>query len=206
MRLLLVRHGETTWNAAQRYQGQSDVPLSQRGHQQAAALARVITTETVHALYASDLQRAWATALAVATPLGLQVHKEPRLREITFGQWEGMTTPEIQARDGATLALWRTDPTRIAPPGGETLQQVAARVRSALDALMSTYQEQTIMLVAHSGTLRVLLCLALGFPAQAYRRFALNPTSLSELYITDQEAVLTRLNDTRHLSEVNRAG
>ena len=206
MRLLLVRHGETAWNAEQRYQGQSDVPLSQRGHEQAAALARVLTAETIHALYASDLQRAWATALAVATPLGLPVHKEPRLREITFGQWEGMTTAEIQARDAETLALWRTDPARIAPPGGETLQQVATRVRAAFDSLIATYQEQTIMLVAHSGTLRVLLCLALGFPVQAYRRFALNPTSLSELYISDQGAVLTRLNDTRHLTEVDRAG
>jgi alpha-ribazole phosphatase len=201
MRLLLVRHGETVWNAEARLQGRTDLPLSPLGRQQASALAGVVVTETVHALYASDLRRAWETAEILADPLGLQVQPEPRWREMAFGDWEGLTFAEIQQRDAAALAAWQADPMRIAPPGGETLAQVSERVGAALAGLIATCQERTAVLVAHGGPLRVLLCLALGLPPQAHwRQFMLTPGSLSELYLEAQGAVLMRLNDTHHLT------
>ena len=201
-RLLLVRHGETAWNAAGRFQGHMDVPLSPHGRQQAAALARTLAAEPVHAVYASDLQRTWETALILAAPAGLQVQQEPRLREITFGHWEGLTLAEIEQHHATALAAWRADPMQVAPPGGETLAQVTNRVQAAMAHLVAIGQEYTVVLVAHGGSLRVLLCLALGLPPRAYRQFALAPGSLSELYIDQQDAVLTRLNDTHHLSGV----
>jgi alpha-ribazole phosphatase len=202
-RLLLVRHGETTWNAEGRLQGQTDVPLSPRGRCQAVALARVLAAETVHALYTSDLQRARDTALILAGSLGLPVHIEPGLREMAFGHWEGLTYDAIEQRDAATLAAWYADPVQVAPPGGESLAQVTRRVKAVLACLASACQEHTAVLVAHGGPLRVLLCLALGLPPQTHWQFVLAPGSLTELRLDAQGTVLLRLNETRHLTGGN---
>ena len=149
MRLLLVRHGETIWNAEGRFQGQTDLPLSPRGRRQAAALAPVIATQMVHALYASDLQRAWETASILAAPLGLPVQQEPRWREMAFGAWEGLTFADLQLQHAAALAAWQGDPMQVAPAGGETLTQLCDRVRAALACLLSVSREYTVVLVAH---------------------------------------------------------
>lgn len=201
VRLLLVRHGETAWNTAGRFQGQTDLPLSTAGQCQAKALGRALTAERVHALYSSDLQRTWETARIIAASLHLTVQPEPRLREMAFGHWEGLTFAEIQQRDPHTLAAWQADPEHMAPPGGETLLQVTDRVRTALHRLVSHCQEETVVLVAHGGPLRILLCLALGLASRAYWQFAITPGSLSELQVYEQGAVLTRLNDTHHCNE-----
>lgn len=202
VRLLLVRHGETAWNAAGRFQGQTDMPLSPIGQRQAEALARLLLAEGIEALYSSDLQRAWETADCIATTLGLPVQPEPRLREMAFGHWEGLTFAETQQRHSDALAAWQDDPMHIAPPGGETLLQVADRVNAVLQQMVTVYQTQTVVLVAHGGPLRVLLCLGLGLPARAHWQFVVTPGSLSELSLSDQGAILIRLNMTHHLDEV----
>ncbi len=203
VRLLLVRHGETAWNAAGRFQGHTDVPLNATGKRQAVALTRLMAVETVHALYVSDLQRAWESARMIAAPLGLTAQPEPRLREMAFGRWEGLHYTEIQHSDAQALAAWQADPMQVAPPGGETLTQVTDRVRAALDRIAGSCQEHTAVLVAHSGPLRVLLCLALGLPSQSHWQFSVAPGSLSELYLYEQGATLTRLNHTHHLNEAD---
>ena len=199
VRLLLVRHAATAWTVQGRFQGQTDVPLSPPGQRQGADLARRLTEETIHVLYASDLQRAWETAQAIATPHALRVQSEPRLREIAFGRWEGLTYTEIQQCDAARLAAWERDPLHIAPPGGETLLQMAERVRATYASVVATAQDKTVGLVAHGGPLQVLLCLALGLPPQAYWQFTMAPASVSELCVYEQGAILTSLNDTHHL-------
>jgi len=206
MRLLLIRHGETVWNAEGRFQGQTDVALSPRGEQQAAALARVIESEAVDVFYASDLQRAWQTALILADALGVPLHQEARLREMAFGRWEGLTYTELQQCDADRLAAWQADPSRTAPPGGETLLQITERVNAALQTILATEHAHRVALVAHSGPLRVLLCLALGFDVRSYWRFVLAPASLSELQVSAAGAVLTRLNDTHYLTELKHDG
>ncbi|MGE3537053.1 MAG: histidine phosphatase family protein [Candidatus Tectimicrobiota bacterium] len=199
-RLLLMRHGATAWTAAGRFQGQTDVPLSTVGQQQVAALAQRLSTETLQCVYASDLQRAWETAQAIASRQSLTLHAEPRLREIAFGGWEGSTYGELQQRDPERLAAWERDPLQVPPPGGETLGQLTERVRAVYTALCALPQDMSIGLVAHGGPLQVLLCLALGLPALAYWQFAMAPASLSELCVYRQGAILTRLNDTHHLA------
>jgi alpha-ribazole phosphatase len=199
VRLLLVRHAATAWTAQGRFQGQTDVPLSPHGHRQVADLARRLRTETIHVLYASDLQRAWETAQAVATPHALRVQPEPRLREMAFGRWEGLTYAEMRQRDATGLAAWERDQLHIAPPGGETLLQLSERVRAAYTSIVSAGQDKTVGLVAHGGSLQVLLCLALGLPPQAYWQFAMAPASLSELCVYEHGAILISLNETHHL-------
>jgi alpha-ribazole phosphatase len=194
MRLLLVRHGETAWNVAGRLQGQSDPPLTACGQRQARALARVLATNTVQAVYSSDLRRTQQTADSIATGCKLSVHHDARWREMAFGRWEGLTWNEIQQCDSATLAAWQADPWHSAPPQGETLAQLHDRVRAAWSCLVAVHAAHNVVLVSHGGPLRLLLCATLGLAAQAHWRFMLDPGSLSELRLDERGAVLTRLN------------
>jgi 2,3-bisphosphoglycerate-dependent phosphoglycerate mutase len=204
VRLLLVRHAATAWTAQGRFQGQTDIPLSPHGRRQATALAQRLMAETLHMLYASDLQRAWETARAIAAPHALPVHAEPRLREMAFGRWEGLTYAEMQQQDAQSLAAWERDQLHSAPPGGETLLQMTQRVRAAYVSILVAGQDKTVGLVAHGGPLQLLLCRALGLPPQAYWQFALSPASLSELCVYEKGAILTCLNDTHHLGTLSQ--
>jgi len=204
VRLLLVRHAATDWTAQGRFQGQTDIPLSPHGRRQATALAQRLMAETLHMLYASDLQRAWETARAIAAPHALPVHAEPRLREMAFGRWEGLTYAEMQQQDAQSLAAWERDQLHSAPPGGETLLQMTQRVRAAYVSILVAGQDKTVGLVAHGGPLQLLLCRALGLPPQAYWQFAMSPASLSELCVYEKGAILTCLNDTHHLGTLSQ--
>ena len=204
VRLLLIRHAATAWTAQGRFQGQTDIPLSPHGRRQATALAQRLMAETLHMLYASDLQRAWETAQTIAAPHALHVHAEPRLREMAFGRWEGLTYAEMQQQDAQSLAAWEHDQLHSAPPGGETLLQMTERVRAAYVDMLAAGQDKTVGLVAHGGPLQLLLCLALGLPPQAYWQVAVSPASLSELCVYEQGAILTCLNDTHHLCTLSR--
>jgi len=206
LRLLLIRHGETHWNAAARFQGRSDVPLNPRGRQQAAALARALAGEAISILYASDLQRAWETAQAIADCCGLTAQPEPRWREMSFGGWEGFTYRDIERCDHGALTAWQADPSQVSPPQGETLTQVASRVRESYDEMVCKHMGHTVALVAHGGPLRILLCLALGLPLRAHWQFTIDLGSISELRIYAQGAILTRLNATHHLDEASDDG
>ena len=202
MRLILVRHGETGWNAENRYQGATDVPLSARGQAQAKALAARLASGALDAIYSSDLQRAWETAARIAASHALQVLMEPRLREMSFGTWEGMTYEEIQRLDPQALAEWMADPLTVAPPRGESLAHLATRIGEMLDDMMELARDETVVLVAHGGSLRVLLCLAMGLDPNAHWRFELSPGSISELHLYRGGAILSLLNDQHHLKRV----
>jgi alpha-ribazole phosphatase len=204
VRLLLIRHAATAWTAQGRFQGQTDIPLSPHGRRQATALAQRLRAETLHLLYASDLQRAGETARAIAASHALHVHAEPRLREMAFGRWEGLTYAEIQQQDAQSLAAWEQDQLHNATPGGETLLQMTERVRAAYAEMLTIGQDKTVGLVAHGGPLQLLLCLALGVPPQAYWQFAVSPASLSELCVYGPKAILIRLNDTHHLCTLSQ--
>lgn len=204
MRLILVRHGETTWNAQQRYQGATDVPLSAQGQLQAQRLAARLAVEAVDLIYSSDLKRASQTAAEMAVRHGLQVVTEPRLREMSFGVWEGLTHSEIRERHAQAFARWEDDPLETAPPGGESLVQLATRVGGLLDDLNGLGDTGTVLLVSHGGPLRVLLCLALGLEPGAHWRFRLDPGSISKLHLYSEGAIVTLLNDRYHLAGDDR--
>lgn len=205
-RMLLVRHGETVWNAARRFQGATDVPLSERGRAQAGAVAEALAErlagEPLHAILTSDLQRAYDTAALIAERQSGKISPDPRLREIGFGDWEGLTYDEIQQRDPDTLARWLADCWQTTPNGGEPFGAFIARVRDLLEELRTRRAEETVLLVAHGGPLQVLLCLALGLQPQARWQFRLDPASLSELWLYQEGAILTLLNDQHHLKEL----
>lgn len=171
-----------------------------------AALARRLAGEEIHAVYASDLQRARETATIIAAHHKLPVRADPRLREIDFGAWEGLTYDEIRQHYHQALAAWQADPMSVGPPGGEAMEDVVTRVHAALDAIARAHQDQTVLLVAHGGSLQTLLCLALDMVPRARWQFRLSSASLSELNLYEEGAILTLLNDTHHLAEVEDEG
>ncbi len=201
LRLFLVRHGETIWNATGRYQGHADVPLSEAGYAQAAALARHLAEEHLDVIYTSDLSRAHATAKAIAAPHNLPLRLDPRLREMSFGEWEGMTFAQMEAEFPDQVSWWNADRLNRAPPGGETLGDGAAHVQSMLEDVLRQHQDQTVVLVAHGGTLRLLLCLLLNKPPREFWQFHMDNTALSEIEWGRLGPRIRRLNDTHHLNE-----
>ena len=203
-RLILVRHGQTDWNVELRYQGQTDVPLNDIGQAQVEALGRRLASEHLDAIHASDLQRAWSTAEAVAAHHEIDVQPDARLREILIGEWEGLTYAEMQARDPERLARWFEDPARVSSPGGETVEQLAARMGAVLEELRAGDEESTVLLASHGGALRVMLCLALGMPPAERWRLRLDGASVSELHLYKEGAILTLLNDTHHLAGIGQ--
>ena len=131
-KLLLIRHGETAWNAEHRIQGQLDIPLSPLGILQSARLAECLANEPIDAVYSSGQSRAWLTAAPLAARLGLEVIAEPRLRERSFGIFEGLTLDEIAERYPAEFMKWRERDPAWRPEGGESGQQLIDRVLSAV--------------------------------------------------------------------------
>ncbi len=153
-RLLLVRHGQSAWNAESRWQGWADPPLSDLGEAQAAALASALAPSEFQGVVSSDLERARRTAVIAAQSLGLTVEVEPALRERDVGAWSGLTTPEIERRWPHQLAAWRSG-RLVAPPEGESDDTMAVRVVEALHRLV-TRPEDSLLVVTHGGLIRLV--------------------------------------------------
>ena len=201
LRILIARHGETDWNKAGRFLGQSDVGLNRAGWRQAAALARRLAHEDIQAIYTSDLPRAQETARIIHSQFSCELCEDPDLREISYGAWEGITDHEIRQQDPQVLAVWEADWERQAPPGGERLAELEQRVRTFLEKIRAGDDERTVLIVAHGGPLQVLICHVLGLSGRMYWQFHLSNASLSELRVTSAGGVLMCLNDTCYLEE-----
>jgi alpha-ribazole phosphatase len=198
-RLFLARHGLTTWNSANRYQGQQDIPLSETGLRQAQALGRRLRSEVIDIIYTSDLSRAWQTAQAVlAFHPHLAALPDPRLRELCFGAWEGLAHSEVEQRYPQELAAWIVDPFNQPAPGGESLRQLTERVQAVLDELQ-TEPAENVLIVAHGGSLQVMICLVLELPVKHYWQFRLDNASLTEFAFYPAGSILKLFNDTTFL-------
>jgi len=159
--LYLARHGETDWNAAGRWQGQTDIPLNDRGRDQARAIADRLGAEGISSVASSDLLRARATAEIVAATLKLSVnHVHADLRERRFGCFEGLTRDEVAARFPGAWARYLADP-EPAPPGGESREELLARLLPAVLSAAARL-EPPLLVVMHGGAMRALLAEHLG--------------------------------------------
>lgn len=196
---MLVRHGETEWNVQRRFQGQTDVPLSDFGRWQAELVAGRLMDQKVDALYASDLKRAWETAEKIAELNGLEIFSEPRLRELKFGILEGMTFDEAQVQHPEMIAAWLDD-FHSTPEGGEPIEAFHMRLVSLLEDLKEKHDEQVVLLVAHGGPLSEILRIVLGLSPEKRWYLELENASLSEVLIAEDYISLKRLNDTCHLA------
>ena len=201
MKLLLTRHGQTDWNIARRYQGHSNTGLNQTGIQQAEQLARRLSSETIHAIYSSDLSRAVDTAnrIQILQQTAKAVATDMRWRELSFGDWEGMTYEEMSAHSPELFDAWMKDSLTVSTPNGETHRQLAERVKSAFDELKAKHKDETVLLVGHSGSMQTLLALLLGVDLSRYWQFRISQASLSELTVYDDAVTLNLFNDISHL-------
>ncbi len=150
--LLIVRHGETDWNAELRFQGHADRPLNETGRAQARALADELASVPADAIYSSDLARALETAEILSERLGLPVTALRELREIDVGDWEGLTREEIDVQFPSGSRAWRSG--KPGWSGGETYEQLAARVLPALERIARDYPNGRVVVVGHGGTIR----------------------------------------------------
>ena len=154
-RIYLVRHGQTDWNVAGRWQGHADVPLNAVGLAQAETVAGQLAGEGLQALYSSDLQRARQTAGALSARTGLPVCLDARLREIHQGEWQGLSVSEIEARYGEAFRRRKLDSYNVAPPGGETVEQVRLRVVQAFEEIIARHSGDRVAVVSHGFALAV---------------------------------------------------
>ncbi|MGW8952277.1 histidine phosphatase family protein [Streptomyces sp. NPDC055709] len=167
---ILVRHGETVWHAENRYAGRTDVPLTDLGREQAAALAVWAATAALTGIWSSPLSRARLTAAPAAAACGLTAGVDDRLYELDFGQGEGLTRDEMHRRFPEQLAAFLADPVEHHLPDGEHPRHAAERAADCLADLARAQPRGRILLVAHSTLVRVLLCHLLGIPLADYRR------------------------------------
>lgn len=155
-RLLLIRHGETAWNAEHRIQGRLDVPLSTTGMWQTGRLAQRLADEVLDAVISSDLARAWMTGAPLAEARGLDMVPEPRLRERAFGIFEGKTLDEIAAEHPEEFAAWRARDVDWRIPDGESGTEFIDRVLDALEEIAGNFPGGTVAVVTHGGVLDVV--------------------------------------------------
>lgn len=203
--LLLIRHGETAWNAEHRIQGQLDIPMSPLGMLQAARLAECLSSEPVDAVYSSELSRAWLTAAPLAARLGLDVIAEPRLRERSFGVFEGLTLDEIAARHPAEFAQWRARDLAWRPEGGESGQQLIERVLSAVADIVARHCGRTVALVSHGGVLDVVYRAARALEWNAPREHQMLNAAINRLTASSSPLALSikQWSDVAHLQEAS---
>lgn len=194
MRLLLVRHAESTWNASGRWQGQSDVPLSPRGRLQARALAARLYGAALDRRVCSDLSRAAETAAALGEP----AEPDPRLREIDVGAWAGLGRAEVAERfPEQVMGLRRGERVRIG--GGESMDEFEARVDGVFDELRATHAGQRVLAVTHGGVIRALLTRILGVRGGTSPLVGASNTSLTVLECRPGPPAVAVFNDALHL-------
>ncbi len=164
-RLILIRHGETDWNAEGRYQGLADIPLNENGRRQAARIARALNGANLAAIYASDLARTGETAEALARATGLSVQLDPRLREIDQGRWEGKLFDEIRAQYPEKFKRRRENPLAFKAPGGETVRHTRERVLAAVADIVGRHPAQNVAIVSHGLALAIVRAHYGDYPA-----------------------------------------
>lgn len=178
-RLLLVRHGESEWNAVRRLQGQADIALSPRGEAQAVALATTIAQMAPDRVITSDLRRARQTVGLLGYP---DATDDARLREVDVGEWTGLEIAQLMADQADAYLAWRAG--SFAPPGGETWQDFSARTAAAVNSAMASADR--VLVVCHGGVIRALLQTLLGLAPR--RIIPVGPASLTILAAKPGEA------------------
>jgi probable phosphoglycerate mutase len=199
----MVRHGDTVLSAEDRFAGETDVELSEKGREEARRLAEKLRGEKITAVYASPLGRTVETARIIAEPHHLQVQPCDGFREISHGHWEGMKRHEVEAKFPEEMAEWEKDPYTFAPAGGESGLAVTARALPALIDLVRKHPGESILMVSHKATIRLLLSSLLGFDPRRYRdNLDQKPAALNIVDFRDPtRARLTLFNDTSHYDE-----
>jgi alpha-ribazole phosphatase len=201
-KLILVRHGQSTWNAQGRIQGWADPPLDETGHEQVRRLALRLAAEEhdISALYSSPLLRARQTAEAIGLTLELTVQTDDRLKENDVGLLAGLTGDEVERQFPEWIAARRSSLDWVPPPGGEDRDAFVERAVAVMRDIVTYHRDQTVAVVSHGGTLGVYLAHLLEMPLHRSLPFQFDNTSLSIVKVSERRVRLFKLNDTAHLA------
>ncbi len=213
-RILAIRHGETLWNVDTRIQGHLNIDLNETGRWQAERVGHALAEEPIHAIYSSDLRRAFETAQAIAmaparlaarSPTPLQVTPHVQLRERHFGHLQGKTWAQIETDWPEECKLWRGRDPHWAPEGGESLTALSERIRECVNALASQHLGEQIVLVAHGGVMDALYRLATNQSVEAPRTWHLGNAAINRLLWTPQGLSLVGWGDVSHFDAAQDA-
>lgn len=200
MRLIVVRHGATLYNAETRFTGQTDTPLAAQGMRQAHAVAERLRQVDFSLVVSSDLVRARQTAEEIiAAHPSASLTVDPDLREIALGSWEGLTYAEVRDHQSEVFDAWQRDPVRGAPPGGETALALQKRVVRAFERWRQPVSDATRVWVTHGGVISALLCYALDLDLTKRWQFRRDNASVTEFDVGAGYIIVMRVNDTAHL-------
>lgn len=199
IRIILLRHGETTWNIEGRYQGQEDTPLSPRGLEQGKRAALALKDVPLDRAISSPLSRSYETCRMAADYHGLTVQKDPRLTEICHGKWEGIHADEIEAQYPTEFHLWHTHPEQVQMPEGENLEDVRKRCRAAFDEYAEKYDGETVLVAAHDAVNKAIICDLLGLDMSHFWQIKQDNCCINVLECDKGTWRIVSLNNTAHL-------
>lgn len=199
IRIILLRHGETTWNIEGRYQGQEDTPLSPRGLEQGRKAALALKNIPIDRAISSPLSRSFETCRMASDYHHLTVMKDGRLIEISHGLWEGIHADEIEARYPKEFRLWHTHPEQVQMPEGENLEDVRKRAREAFDEYAAKYDGETVLVAAHDAVNKAIICDLLGLDMSHFWQIKQDNACINVLECDKGIWRLVTLNSTAHL-------
>jgi broad specificity phosphatase PhoE len=201
IKILLVRHGETDWNLTGRFQGRSDVPLNQKGREQASALASALKRESLAAIYCSPLTRAKETAHLIKTyHPSVPLYEEEGLMEMNLGEFEGIEGPRWAEKYADFREAWRDNPASVTMPGGESLQEVQARAMVTLERISKAHPPDcTLLVCSHNFVILTILCHALEIPLDRFRELKQGTAAMNILYLQGRRLRAEVVNDRSHL-------
>jgi len=202
-KVILVRHGQTVWNLEMKYQGHTDIALTEKGVKQAQLVADALAEDTIAGVYSSDLSRAYNTAEIIACKHDLPVIAIPELREVSFGEWEGLSYDKINHNWPELMSKLFTHPDEIRIPGGETFRELKDRAQTAIQRLITNHPNETIIVVSHGGTIRTVICAALGIPLNNVWNIRQDNTAINILEYFKDHTMVALVNDTHHLKQFN---
>lgn len=201
--IYLIRHGRTQWNKEEVFRGQADIPLDELGRRQAAAIGETLKGKGIRAMITSPLKRAVETAtIAKCALTDIKIIEDPRLTDVNFGEWQGLTLGEVKTRYPQLYKTWATNPGDVTFPGGDSLKQVAQRCWSVLMEVSLNDHVQPVALFTHRVVNKILLIQALGAGFGAFWKVRQDTACINLLVREGDTFSVHLLNDTCHLRDI----
>jgi phosphoserine phosphatase len=202
-RVVIVRHGRTEWNRVERFRGRAEIGLDKVGMKQAEAAAKRMREWPISAIYSSPLCRAMTTAEIIAAPFKLNVQPIPGIIDIDYGEWQGLSTEQVVAKDGNLYSQWIESPYKVKFPAGESFAEVRERVASAIDGLIIQHPKETFVLVSHKVICQILILSLLGLDSSHFWQITQDICAMNLFEVRGGIPSVFFLNDTCHLQGMN---
>ena len=198
-KVYLVRHGQTEWNKKLTFRGRIDIPLNERGHSEAAAIAEALKDKNIDAIYTSSLRRSIETAEPTARFFHIKIIPVEGLIDINYGDWEGLSFNEVKKRYKDQYKKWEKSPDLVRFPNGETLNEAKERSFSAFKDIVKENPGKSVLIIPHRVINKVLLCAILGLSNSHFWEIKQDTGCINLIEYTRDRFVISTMNDTCHL-------